>query len=167
MTPAFRSSMGDNSNNTIAYRLGSEAHQVFKTKKKKRENTRRHTMYYTSQVQTIGATPGRKSPRSSTYFFILTLRSDRSRSRRRSRWQALTSSFRAKDASAPTRSLPNGAPTAAAATACVRQKLCSRKHARTRPGSFAKGTLSGRQKTPHLHSKIPKAFSIWMRREDM
>jgi len=145
MAPAFRSSMGDNSNRTIAYRVGSEAHPVLKKNKKKREKTRRHTMYYTSQVQNSGAAPGRRSPRSSTWFVILTLRSDRSQSRRRPRWQAFTSSFRAQDISAPTRSLPNGAPTAAAAAECVRQKLCSRKRARTRLGRFANGTCCIRQ----------------------
>jgi len=88
------------------------------------------------------------------------LRSDRSQSPRRPRWQALTASFSAKDTPGLTRSLPNGAPTAAAATECVQKTLCSRKRARTRLGRFANGTLKGRQKTPHLHSSIPIPCSI-------
>jgi len=91
MAPTLRSSMADNLYSMIVYRVGSEAHPVLKKKKKKRETTRRHTMYYSSQVENIGAAPGRRSPCSSTWFVILTLRSDGSQSRRRSRWQSLTS----------------------------------------------------------------------------
>jgi len=146
--------------------VGSEAHPVFKKMKKKRKKNMRHTMSYTSQIQNIDATPGLRSARSSKWFAFLTLRSDRSQSPRRPPWQALTASFSAKDTPGLTRSLSNGAPTAAAATECVQKTLCSRKHARTRLGRFANGTLKGRQKTPHLHSSFPIPCSIWTRRED-
>lgn len=63
-------------------------------------------VYHNNKAQYIGATFGRKMPRSSTHRVIRTLRSDRSRSRRRPRWHTLTLSFLSNDTQPPARSSP-------------------------------------------------------------
>ena len=117
----------------------SEVKRVQYCGKRKNEATDRERR--TNERQNIRTTPGRKMPRSSTRLIILSLRCDRSQSRRRPRWQ-------------------EPATGAAAALENERQKLCSRKQARIRLGRFEKSTRSGRQKPPHLHSNIPNACSM-------
>jgi len=103
-------------------------------------------------------TPERNKPLSSTRRVILTLRLERSQSRRRPRWLGPTVSVGAHDASHPAESFPNGKTTQSRAVACPRQKLCKRKHARTKLGLFAKGTRNGRHNTPQRQESIPKSL---------
>jgi len=75
-------------------------------------------------IQNMLPTSGRSKPRSSTRRVILTLRLERSQSRRRPRWLDPTISVGANDASHPTESFPHGATTQSHAVAFPRQMLC-------------------------------------------
>ena len=117
----------------------------------------RRGILQTNGTQYVGATPGRTSPSSSTRSVMRTLSNERSRSRRRPRWSELTASLLKKNTLLPLRSSPNGA---TPSVEWSRQKLCRRKHARTRPGRFTKCTRNGLQNTLHRHTSLPNACSI-------
>jgi len=91
---------------------------------------------------------------------MLTRTWERSRSRRRPRWSALTVSFGARDTTPPTQSVPYGEVQQSLALSCPQKKLCRRKQARTRLGHLENGTRRGRQNTPQRQDNIPKACSM-------
>jgi len=123
----------------------------------------RRVILQTNGIQYIGATQGRTSPSSSFRSVMCTLSNERSRSRRRPRWSELTAAFLEKNTLPPLRSPPNGA---TPSIEWSRKNSYRRKHARTIPGRFTKGTRNGLQNTPHRHTSISNACSIWVRDDD-